>query len=778
MLELRNDSIPNAGSDVNMKRDGLPALGTFSIPLCFIFGFLITHEVSFQDTLQLCLILILDLITGSFIWTLLSRKNKYSVFELLGVGIVLGTSVNAIAQLLLRGTFLQPLFNYVILIFVGFLYLQARRTNTIVMELSHTENSTVLGVCSIALVLLCGDRHYLWFGVLILGLAILVLKRIERSPITTRPSFLSIMFSLGSIALALLISSKLESVMLGPRTTASYIRGWDGVYAEASSKSISNYGPFDNIFLANTKNAYHWFSYAWAGSIDNRSQVSDWIVTTQFGFIISALATISLVVAILQSISRSKQIGAIPFGIVAATSLFGSSNFLLDTGSFSQSISILYLTMTFFVTKELLAHATISNIVLMVFSISLLTLTKLTVAIPLISGLCLFTIFTWFSDLPRKQKSFISIGLLLTGIASLILFTVFINQEARFQNSQSEFDIKIVANAFGIGTGVLFVDIGLLLIVKFVAICCIRIVWDLFSKLLVSVIVVSLLMSIVISSRWVTSANTNLLLPFSLATGLLIAVHFIQRENQSTNSASRQTWPLYFSSIIGASLGFITTTLLYYFHHHYVANNNYYLFVSLIPLISVVPISVISLRNSVTISRRKNFTWLLAVAFLASPAGSFVAHSFRDIERNIIFANNSWDLPIEDIETPRRRLQGTTDFISATFGFTDVFADNSTNNILISASTGIRSYASTYGRTFSIGHDDRYIAQIDFAKNADLSNYKHLRNTCVTIFYYDKGVTLGKAKSFEPYASIIYEDDFGAVLKLSESHPLSAECFK
>jgi len=760
------------------NEDDLSTFAALVVMFWFIFCFLITHEVSVQDSLQLCVILALDLITGAIIWILSSKKFEYSVFELLGVGIALGTSLNAIGQIVFRATILGSLFNYLLLLFVSLLYVQFRRKKRFTMQLSQTRTSTVLAVCSTALILLCGDRYYLWAGVLILGLAILVIKNIERSPITNRSSFLSIVLSLGFIAFAHLISSKLESGLLGPRTIESYICCWDGVYAEASSKSIINYGPFDNIFLANTKNAYYWFSYAWAGSIDNRSQVSDWIVTTQFGFIIVALATISLVAAILQSISINMQIGAILLGMVAATSLLGSSNFLLDTGSFSQCVSILYLIMTLFITKELLAHSTISNIVLMVFSISLLTLTKLTVAIPLISGLCLFNIFAWFSDLPRKQKSFISLGLLLPSITSLILFTVFINQEARFQNSQSEFDLKIVANAFGIGTGFLFVDIGLLLIVKFVAICLIRRVWDLFSKFLVSVIVVSFLMSIVISSRWVTSANTYLLLPFSLAGGLLVAIQLMQSENQSTLTTSRLTSPHYFSPIIGSSLGFITTTLLYYFHYHYVTNNNYYLFVSLIPLTSVVPISVISLWNRATNSRRKNFTWLLAVALLATPAGSFIGHSFRDVERRIIFSNNKWDLPSEDIETPNRKLHDATKFISNNFGFTDVFADNSTNNILIAARTGIRSYASTYGRDFSIGHDDRFLAQIDFAENAGLSSYKHMRNTCVTFFYYDKGAILGKAKSFEPYATTLYEDEYGAVLKLSEGYPVPDQCLK
>ena len=765
--------------DLHSKdKENLSTFASLSILFCFIFGFLITHEVSLQDSLQLCAILALDLVTGAVIWILLSRKNEYSVFELLGVGVALGTSLNAIGQLVFRETILASLFNYLFIVFVVLLFVQTHRKKQVVVQMSPTRNSTVLTVCATALILLCGDRYYLWIGVLILAIAIYVLTRFVHNPSSNKSRSLFVLFSLGSVALALLSSSILEMFILGPRSSLSYVGSWDGVYAEASSKSIANYGPFDNIFLANTKNAYYWFSYAWSGSITDRSRVSDWIVTTQFGFIVVALATMSIVIAILQSVSKSKQIGFIPIAVVATTSLIGSSNFLLDTGSFSQCISILYLAIAYFATKELLTHSTLSNVLLIVFSTSLLALTKLTVAIPLISGLCIFMILIWFFEASQKQKFYLSFGFLLSGMVSLTLFLVFIKQQAELQNSQSEFALRAVSNSFGIGTGVLLIDIVLLLILRFPIFYGQFKNRNLFVNLTALVVLTSLSMSIAISSSWNNQANTYLLLPFSLGAGLLISIRLTQGPNLLSFAIPKQRWLLYTATLIGAGLGFFTTILLFYYHLQQVTNTNYYLVISLIPLTSVIPVGAICFLKSTSRIQRKTFTFLVMVVFLASTAGSYLGHSLRDVERRIVFFKNNWEVPYEEIEEPNFEVQGAIKFISSILTLDDVIADNSSNNILIAAGTGIRFYASTYGRDFSIAHDDRFIAQAQFAENPTPFNYEHLRNGCVTWFYYDKDESPGKVKSFEPYATTKFEDEYGAVLKLSASYPLPDECFK
>ncbi len=126
-----------------------------------------------------------------------------------------------------------------------------------------------------------------------------------------------------------------------------------------------------------------------------------------------------------------------------------------------------------------------------------------------------------------------------------------------------------------------------------------------------------------------------------------------------------------------------------------------------------------------------------------------------------------------------QRLTNSTLFISKNLDTHDLIASNSLSDLgLLAALTSIRNYASSYAPNLWGGEEHRYIEQDVFAKDPSEKSYVALRNGCVTWFYYDKDKSPGKAKTFEPYAKTKYEDEHGAVLKLSESYPLPDECFK
>ncbi|MFM9172800.1 MAG: hypothetical protein ACKOQU_08450 [Acidimicrobiaceae bacterium] len=77
----------------------------------FVLFFLLTHAVSVLDSLRLSVSLAIDLLTGSLIWIFVSKKKRFHIFELFGIGIVIGSSLSTIAQLLARGTLIQPYIN-------------------------------------------------------------------------------------------------------------------------------------------------------------------------------------------------------------------------------------------------------------------------------------------------------------------------------------------------------------------------------------------------------------------------------------------------------------------------------------------------------------------------------------------------------------------------------------------------------------------------------------------------------------------------------------------
>ena len=765
--------------DLHMKdKEYLPTFAALGILFCFIFSFLITHEVSLQDSLQLCAILALDLITGAVIWILLSRKNEYSVFELLGVGAALGTSLNAIGQLFFRETILGSLFNYLFLVLIVLLFVQTHRKKQVVVQLSSTRSSTVLAVCTTALILLCGDRYYLWVGVLILALAIYVLTKFEQNPASNKSRSLFVLFSLGSVALALLSTSILESFLFGPRSTTSYISGWDGVYYEASSRSVINFGPLDNIFTSNIKFAYYWFSEAWSGAFTRRANVEAWVLTTQMGFVVSALLVAVFIYLILEEFLENFNFLYLSCALVATTTIIGSPSFLINQGSLSYSVAVVWLLLFFYLLVKYINFQNRSLQGVLVFSLLLIVMTKTTVAAPIFAAMSLcFPLLVYL-----KKKKLINIQFITTIVCSsalsLLLYFIFIKATSENKGSYSDFKIDSVDFLFGIGTKIILLDILILAIFKFGYLIFLfgTLRSNYFLQFLTLIASVSLLMSLVIRFQF-SSANTFVATAFLLVTSLSVPIVIQKVFELGPMSQSLRSPIVLGAAVLGVCSGLVATFILQYFNYLFYLKPILLIFATTTPIIFLAIFIVTTCKHSKF--HKSQLLMITMIVLASSMAGSYVAQSFRSAQQEFLYSKRNWNLPSEDVATELHRINRATVYINSELRMEDVLASNSvTDKGLLAALTGVRNYASSYHDNLWGGEEHRYIEQDVFAKDPSEKSYVALRNGCVTWFYYDKDASLGKAKSFEPYATTKFEDEYGAVLKLSESYPLPDECFK
>ena len=762
-------------------KEYLPTFAALGILFCFIFGFLITHEVSLQDSLQLCAILALDLVTGAVIWILLSRKNEYSVFELLGVGVALGTSLNAIGQLFFRETILGSLFNYLFLVLIVLLFVQTHRKKQVVVQLSPTRSSTVLAVCATALILLCGDRYYLWVGVLILALAIYVLTKFEHNPSSNKSRSLVVLFSLGSVALALLSSSILEDFLFGPRSTTSYISGWDGVYFEAASKSLINYGPFDNFLIANNKYAYYWFSDAWSGAYTQRTMVNDWVVTTQFGFIVAVVTTTSLILAILSSWipkQRYIQLFIIP---LAATSFVAHPLNLFYLPSFSQVIATLLVTLFLFFLTQHIEFERIYTLGLSVLVASLVVLTKTLVALPVLIGVSVGVAILILKSKSIKKYLNLFIGVTTMFVTSSIVYLIFIQPAKGKAGEYSVVKFSLNGNIFGLLSANILLGSAIFLALPAAVFALLKRNKSLddFSVLLLSISVSSFVLSILLSFNN-SHANTYLILPFLLSFLLLAAkainlskiIEFVVR--------SKLQLLIEISLILVTITGALSTIGLHYLNYNLVSSDARAITTALIPFVVACTVFGIIWGLSIAkLPRKPMFASIIALILVAQTLGFYIGNSVRGLTQAYVYEENQWDPLFQDVETEVQRLTNSSLFINNNLDTHDLLASNSLSDAgLLAALTGIRNYASSYAPNLWGGEEHRYIEQDVFAKDPSDKSYVALRNGCVTWFYYDKDESPGKAKLFEPYATTKFEDEYGAVLKLSESYPLPDECFK
>lgn len=748
----------------------------------FIFLFLTTHEVSIEDSVKLCATLLLDVVTGGLLWILLSKKSEYSVFEFFGVGVALGTSINTVAQLLLRTTVFGSVFNIYFGLFVIALYILRRNRKLTKLSITKTDPILLFGILTISLVMISGDRYYIWLGAIILGLSCFLFQKAyfkKKFPFTHR--YFPFIFICVAIFFALFVSSVLENILFGQRTTISYIGGWDGFVIEANRKSIMNFGPFDNILVSNTKYAYYWFHDAWSGSFTQRARVGDWIVTTQFGFIVSAVASLSLLTQIIiRYVNRNSHV-ILVLWLIASLSLIGSPSNILNLGNFSQIISILWISWILFLLNEYINSGEAMQLWLLTFAGTLLVMTKITAAVPVIGGILFIAGFSVIFK--RKCVDVLKIiffSVLIT-VTSLLAYVIFIKPAPAQRASYSDFSFNFNNTVFGISSGFILVDLIVVVAPMFTVASLLRKARqrpELLTIFLCSIAALSLILST--SMKFSSdSPNTYLLIPFIICFALAAGIEISKYVNNYSAAIFSKVIGLItvFGIVVGFFCGLLSTFYLIYWNFNSALIPTRTIVVTIFPLVCALSVAFILISMNYFRKTKFNAQLILTIALLASTSGSYVAHSLRSPLKQVIFSKNNWDLDSQNVELKYLQLNPALRFVEVNSSSFDVIASNSTlDQGLIAAVTGVRNFATSYIPNFWGGVSDRYIYQSKFGRDGSFAVYQALRQGCVTWFYLDKTEPGVSQRNWEPFAKIQYEDEFGAVLKMSNLVKLPSNC--
>jgi hypothetical protein len=590
-------------------------------------------------------------------------------------------------------------------------------------------------VCTTALILLCGDRYYLWIGVLILAIALFVLIKFEHSPSLNKFQYLFFVFSLGSVALALLSSSILENFLFGPRSTTSYIGGWDGVYFEAASKSLINYGPFDNFLIANNKYAYYWFSDAWSGAYTQRSMVHDWVVTTQFGFIVAVVTTTSLILAIFSSWIPKQRYISLFIIPLAATSFVAHPLNLFYLPSFSQVIATLLVTLFLFFLTQHIKYGGIYSLGLSILVMSLVVLTKILVALPVLIGVSFGVVILILRSNSIKQYRRISIGIVSMLVASSIVYLIFIQPAKSKTGEYSVVKFSLNGNIFGLlGSNVLICSVVFLALPTAIFTLLKRNKsLDDFSVLLLSISFSSFVLSILL--RFNNShANTYLILPFSLAFLLLAGKVIDLSMITEFVMESKLKLLIAISLILVTVTGALSTIRLHYLNYNFVYSDARAISAALMPYVVVSTVfGIIWGLSREKLPNKSMFISIIALSLVAQTLGFYIGNSVRGLTQEYVYEQNQWDPLFEDVETEVQRLTNSTLFINKNLDTHDLIASNSLSDLgLLAALTSIRNYASSYAPNLWGGEEHRYIEQDVFAKDPSEKSYVALRNGCVS----------------------------------------------
>ena len=164
------------------------------------------------------------------------------------------------------------------------------------------------------------------------------------------------------------------------------------------------------------------------------------------------------------------------------------------------------------------------------------------------------------------------------------------------------------------------------------------------------------------------------------------------------------------------------------------------------------------------------------MVLVAAAPGSYIAHTIKPLQQ-VILSKDYFEKKDSSLQIKMAQIQPSMQSVSSLATYSDVIASNSLDDFgLIAAMTGVRNFASTYTRQLWGNTEIRYQNQTSFGTDPNSNNYEVLRDGCVTLFFHDKSVSEINRTTLEPYAIIIFEDEFGAVLKLSEGYSIPEEC--
>jgi len=226
---------------------------------------LIALGVSPRDAVAVAFVVIVQAVSGAYLWTLISRGRSLSALELIGMGLVLGSATS-----LLSGVILSLVIDFAwnplipsILLLIVFL-VRIRGTGSLQRKELAADWTFALPAV----------------GGFLAGLAVLVLN-LQRYPLN-----------------------------------------WNGVWEryhpdmvffEALSNSTARYGGSDSIFMTGAEIRYHWFSYAWVGQVTEIAGAEPFVVLTRVLPIVALIATVTLALAWTRKLVVTANLGSPQF---------------------------------------------------------------------------------------------------------------------------------------------------------------------------------------------------------------------------------------------------------------------------------------------------------------------------------------------------------------------------------------------------------------------------------------------------------------------------------
>jgi hypothetical protein len=248
----------------------LQGLSIFGVVLMAV---MVAIGVSVGDALKISIVVLIQWLSGSIIWSKFIRRGASSTIDAIALGAPIGFAISAFSDQLFLPTLLHSVGWLIPQIAILLYVMTSSKDNEFNTDAIDLPNVYLLAITASLIGL--GGLYFVYIAGAVTMLISLALLH-KRSTVVRHPLFAhsAIIASSVAIYIAVRLNNPQPTSILRPIFQDSD----DHIFSEQMSWSLAHLGIFDNSSAIGTPIKYHWLSLAWSGLVSRVSGVGPWSV--------------------------------------------------------------------------------------------------------------------------------------------------------------------------------------------------------------------------------------------------------------------------------------------------------------------------------------------------------------------------------------------------------------------------------------------------------------------------------------------------------------------
>jgi hypothetical protein len=248
----------------------LQGLSIFGVVLMAV---MVAIGVSVGDALKISIVVLIQWLSGSIIWSKFIRRGASSTIDAIALGAPIGFAISAFSDQLFLPTLLHSVGWLIPQIAILLYVMTSSKNNEFNTDAIDLPNVYLLAITASLIGL--GGLYFVYIAGAVTILISLALLH-KRSTVVRHPLFAhsAVIASSVAIYIAVRLNNPQPTSILRPIFQDSD----DHIFSEQMSWSLAHLGIFDNSSAIGTPIKYHWLSLAWSGLVSRVSGVGPWSV--------------------------------------------------------------------------------------------------------------------------------------------------------------------------------------------------------------------------------------------------------------------------------------------------------------------------------------------------------------------------------------------------------------------------------------------------------------------------------------------------------------------